>query len=45
MVAGSGKTYTMEGPSHDRGLSYRTLRELFQLAAEKEASVREGEVG
>lgn len=28
---GAGKTFTMEGPSHDRGLYYRVLEELFDL--------------
>jgi len=29
---GSGKTYTMEGTESDRGVNYRTLKELFELA-------------
>ena len=29
---GSGKTYTMEGTDGDRGVNYRTLKELFELA-------------
>lgn len=29
-LAGSGKTYTMEGPPDDRGVNYRTLTQLFQ---------------
>jgi len=29
---GSGKTYTMEGPAKDRGVNFRALEELFQLA-------------
>lgn len=28
--AGSGKTHTMEGPSQDRGVNYRTLQKLFE---------------
>ncbi|KAJ7297730.1 hypothetical protein O6H91_Y039600 [Diphasiastrum complanatum] len=29
---GSGKTYTMEGPTHDRGVYFRTFEELFDLS-------------
>ena len=29
---GSGKTYTMEGPKEDRGVNYRTVKELFLVA-------------
>ncbi|XP_024370737.1 kinesin-like protein KIN-14A isoform X3 [Physcomitrium patens] len=39
--AGSGKSYTMEGPSHDRGLYYRAFEELFDLVnAENSPSSR-----
>ncbi|CAM9803801.1 unnamed protein product [Chrysoparadoxa australica] len=31
---GSGKTYTMEGPRGDRGVNFRALNELFDLAAQ-----------
>ena len=29
---GSGKTHTMEGPEHDRGVTFRAIKELFDLA-------------
>mmetsp|Transcript_7448 Transcript_7448/g.14999 ORF Transcript_7448/g.14999 Transcript_7448/m.14999 type:complete len:766 (+) Transcript_7448:203-2500(+) len=29
---GSGKTYTMEGPRDDRGVNFRALEEMFDLA-------------
>ncbi|EFJ11401.1 hypothetical protein SELMODRAFT_447004 [Selaginella moellendorffii] len=29
---GSGKTYTLEGPSHDRGMYFRAFEELFDLS-------------
>ncbi|XP_024538534.1 kinesin-like protein KIN-14L [Selaginella moellendorffii] len=29
---GAGKTHTMEGPSHDRGLYFRAFEELFDLS-------------
>lgn len=32
---GSGKTYTMEGPPNNRGINYRTVRELFNVAKER----------
>ena len=35
--AGSGKTYTMEGPAQDRGVNYRTLQDLFGVAAARSA--------
>ena len=35
--AGSGKTYTMEGPAQDRGVNYRTLQDLFEVAAARSA--------
>eukprot|EP00744_Colponema_vietnamica_P003323 GILI01005113.1.p1 GENE.GILI01005113.1~~GILI01005113.1.p1 ORF type:complete len:343 (+),score=64.60 GILI01005113.1:317-1345(+) len=34
---GSGKTYTMEGPPSNRGINYRTVRELFNVAKERSA--------
>merc|ERR1719238_743588 len=34
---GSGKTHTMEGSPTDRGISFRTLTELFALARTREA--------
>lgn len=30
---GSGKTHTMEGPETDRGVTYRAIKELFDLAS------------
>ncbi|KAI3947610.1 hypothetical protein MKX01_034275, partial [Papaver californicum] len=32
---GTGKTFTMEGPDHNRGVNYRTLEELFKRARER----------
>ncbi|MCO5556263.1 hypothetical protein L7F22_009809 [Adiantum nelumboides] len=32
---GTGKTFTMEGTEHDRGVNYRTLEELFELTAKR----------
>jgi kinesin family protein C2/C3 len=29
---GSGKTHTMEGTEQQRGVNYRTLKELFEIA-------------
>ncbi|CAI5468046.1 unnamed protein product, partial [Closterium sp. Yama58-4] len=36
---GTGKTYTMEGPAENRGVSFRTLQELFRLAKERHDSM------
>ncbi|KAL1219870.1 Kinesin-like protein KIN-14Q [Cardamine amara subsp. amara] len=33
---GTGKTFTMEGTQHDRGVNYRTLENLFQIIKERE---------
>ncbi|ERN14348.1 hypothetical protein AMTR_s00033p00213100 [Amborella trichopoda] len=32
---GTGKTFTMEGTEHNRGVNYRTLEELFRIARER----------
>ncbi|XVF59122.1 hypothetical protein PTKIN_Ptkin07bG0249900 [Pterospermum kingtungense] len=32
---GTGKTFTMEGTSQSRGVNYRTLEQLFQIAKER----------
>ncbi|XP_073102043.1 kinesin-like protein KIN-14E isoform X2 [Elaeis guineensis] len=32
---GTGKTFTMEGNEQNRGVNYRTLEELFKIAAER----------
>ncbi|OUZ99765.1 Kinesin [Macleaya cordata] len=32
---GTGKTFTMEGPEHNRGVNYRTLKELFNIARQR----------
>ncbi|KAL9683177.1 hypothetical protein QQ045_014994 [Rhodiola kirilowii] len=32
---GTGKTFTMEGTSENRGVNYRTLEELFRLSKER----------
>lgn len=36
---GTGKTFTMEGTEKDRGVNYRTLEELFQIARERKETV------
>ncbi|XP_010471246.1 PREDICTED: uncharacterized protein LOC104751068 [Camelina sativa] len=33
---GTGKTFTMEGTQHDRGVNYRTLENLFKITKERE---------
>ncbi|CAN8239468.1 unnamed protein product [Cochlearia groenlandica] len=33
---GTGKTFTMEGTQDDRGVNYRTLKNLFQIIKERE---------
>ncbi|KAJ4714582.1 Kinesin-like protein [Melia azedarach] len=32
---GTGKTFTMEGTEHNRGVNYRTLEQLFDIAKER----------
>uniref|UniRef100_A0A7N0TDB9 Kinesin motor domain-containing protein n=1 Tax=Kalanchoe fedtschenkoi TaxID=63787 RepID=A0A7N0TDB9_KALFE len=32
---GTGKTFTMEGPEHHRGVNYRTVEQLFEIARER----------
>ncbi|XP_010254592.1 PREDICTED: kinesin-like protein KIF3B isoform X2 [Nelumbo nucifera] len=32
---GTGKTFTMEGTEHNRGVNYRTLEKLFKIAKER----------
>ncbi|KAK9713187.1 hypothetical protein RND81_06G009900 [Saponaria officinalis] len=32
---GTGKTFTMEGTEQNRGVNYRTLEQLFQIASER----------
>lgn len=32
---GTGKTFTMEGSEHNRGVNYRTLEQLFKIAWER----------
>lgn len=36
---GTGKTFTMEGAEKNRGVNYRTLEELFQIARERKETV------
>ncbi|KAJ0971087.1 hypothetical protein J5N97_019046 [Dioscorea zingiberensis] len=36
---GTGKTFTMEGTEQNRGVNYRTLEELFKIAAERKESI------
>jgi len=33
---GTGKTFTMEGTQHDRGVNYRTLENLFRIIKARE---------
>ena len=35
---GSGKTYTMEGPEGDRGVTFRTMHDLFEVIAKRAAT-------
>ncbi|MCO5594941.1 hypothetical protein L7F22_048976 [Adiantum nelumboides] len=37
---GTGKTFTMEGSEANRGVNYRTLEKLFQLASERKGQCR-----
>lgn len=37
---GTGKTYTMEGTSENRGVNYRTLKELFRISGERSSIMR-----
>lgn len=37
---GTGKTFTMEGTTENRGVNYRTLEELFRLSKERTGIVR-----
>lgn len=32
---GTGKTFTMEGTPENRGVNYRTLKELFKISEER----------
>lgn len=32
---GTGKTFTMEGSEHNRGVNYRTLQQLFNIVKER----------
>ena len=32
---GTGKTFTMEGTEQNRGVNYRTLEKLFEIAKER----------
>lgn len=36
---GTGKTFTMEGCVGNRGVNYRTLEELFKVAAQRKGEV------
>ncbi|XP_038977497.1 kinesin-like protein KIN-14E [Phoenix dactylifera] len=36
---GTGKTFTMEGTEQNRGVNYRTLEELFKIAAERKEAI------
>ena len=37
---GTGKTFTMEGSVSNRGVNYRTLEELFNVAARRKDEVK-----
>lgn len=37
---GTGKTFTMEGTEDNRGVNYRTLEELFNMAEERKETFR-----
>ncbi|KAL8109216.1 hypothetical protein AgCh_025348 [Apium graveolens] len=37
---GTGKTFTMEGTADNRGVNYRTLEELFNIAKERKETFR-----
>ncbi|KAL9248102.1 hypothetical protein vseg_021462 [Gypsophila vaccaria] len=37
---GTGKTFTMEGTPENRGVNYRTLKELFRLADQRNSTMR-----
>lgn len=37
---GSGKTYTMEGPPDNRGINFRAVKELFQIARDRGSDYR-----
>lgn len=37
---GTGKTFTMEGTEDNRGVNYRTLEELFNIAKERKETIR-----
>jgi kinesin family protein C2/C3 len=37
---GTGKTFTMEGSVANRGVNYRTLEELFNIAAQRKGEIK-----
>ncbi|KAK9756745.1 hypothetical protein RND81_01G118100 [Saponaria officinalis] len=37
---GTGKTFTMEGTPENRGVNYRTLKELFRIADQRSGTMR-----
>jgi kinesin family protein C2/C3 len=39
-VAGSGKTYTMEGNEESRGVNYRALDSLFAIRDERKSDMQ-----
>ena len=39
LVAGSGKTYTMEGPEDNRGVNFQAIAEMFSVSKEREEDV------
>lgn len=37
---GTGKTFTMEGTPENRGVNYRTLKELFKISEDRDGVVK-----
>ena len=37
---GTGKTFTMEGSVSNRGVNYRTLEELFNVAGQRQGEIK-----
>ena len=37
---GTGKTFTMEGTPENRGVNYRTLKELFKISEERDGVMK-----
>lgn len=37
---GTGKTFTMEGTPENRGVNYRTLKELFKISEDRDGVMK-----